>query len=341
MPKFSIIVPVYNIENYINKCVDSILAQSYSNFELILVDDGSPDSCPSICNEYARKDKRVSVVHKPNGGLSSARNAGLAVATGDFCWMVDGDDYITPDALEKAAGFIGGGIDIINVGFIGFNDGENADFSQRTVHYEFTGIADKKKVCQLASRACSTKLLTFVWRNIYRTSFLKKNNLRFVESLCYAEDSAFNSKAFLLAEKICFTDICVYAYRQRSNSLSKSRAGIFDFAVIRHFELYDKIRDESYEKYCEYPDENYYEDAGLFTITNLYVYAMLNRLYKSSSKSNFFTFRKISGIEMIKKAFKRFDLNKIRSRSLEWYMFLFVKYRLYLPAFIIYRFFIF
>lgn len=341
MPKFSIIVPIYNIENYIEKCIDSVLTQSYDNFELILVDDGSPDGCPGICDEYAKKDSRVQVVHKKNGGLSSARNAGLAVAQGEYCWMVDGDDYISPDALEKILPYAQGEIDIINVGLVGFMDGEVADFCKNPEVYDYIGFADHKKICQLTSHACSTKLLTYVWRNVYRTAFLNEKSLRFEESLCYAEDSAFNMGAYLQAEKMQFTDVCVYAYCYRTDSLSIKREGRFDLSVMRHFELYDKIRDESYGKYCGYPDEAYYEDAGKFIIRTLYIYALLNRLYMSSSKNNYFYFKKISKLNMIKKAFTRFDLNEIRSKSLDWYMFWFVKHKLYFPAFLIYRFFVF
>lgn len=341
MPKFSIIVPIYNIESYIEKCIDSILAQSFTDFELILVDDGSPDRCPLICDEYAKKDGRIKVVHKKNGGLSSARNAGLAVAVGEYCWMVDGDDYISPDALEKILPFADGEYDIVNVGLVGFNDGGVADFSKKPEKYKYTGDADCKTICELAAKACSSKLLPYVWRNVYRTDFLNEKNLRFEENLCYAEDSAFNMGAFLQAEKMYFADICVYAYCCRKGSISKSRDSKFSLDVLRHFELYDKIRDESYEKYCRYPDEAYYADAGEFIIRNTYVYAILNRLYCSTSRNSFFLFRKVSRSEMIKKAFRRFDLNKLKSKSLEWYMFRFVKHRMYLPAFIIYRFFIF
>lgn len=341
MPKFSIIVPIYKIENYIEKCIDSILAQSFSDFELILVDDGSPDRCPEICDSYAQKDERITVIHKINGGLSSARNAGLDVANGEYCWMIDGDDYVSTDALEKIVMYADGDIDIINVGFVGYSEGKSADFNAKMTRYKFTGLADKKTICSLASHACTTGLLTYVWSNIYKTSFLKENQLRFEESLCYAEDSAFNMGAFMKAEKMHFADVCVYAYCSRASGISKSRTKEFDIGVMRHFELYDKIRDESYEKFCAYPDSAYYEDAGLFTIKTLYVYAMLHRLYKSNSKNSFLAFKKISKLPMIKKAFTRFDIDKIKSKSLEWYMFKFVKLHLYFPAFIIYRFFIF
>ena len=98
---FSIIVPVYKVEDYIYECLDSILAQRFNDFELILVDDGSPDRCPQICDEYAERDKRVRVIHKKNGGLSSARNAALDVARGDYIVFVDSDDVITHDTLQN------------------------------------------------------------------------------------------------------------------------------------------------------------------------------------------------------------------------------------------------
>lgn len=99
-PVFSVIVPIYKVEKYIHKCVDSILSQSYPDFELILVDDGSPDNCPSICDEYAEADERVHVIHKENGGLVSARNVGLKYASGDYVIYVDGDDWIVQETLE-------------------------------------------------------------------------------------------------------------------------------------------------------------------------------------------------------------------------------------------------
>lgn len=101
MPTFSIIVPVYKTEKYLRKCIDSILKQNYEDFELILVDDGSPDQCPNICDKYKRQDTRIKVLHKKNGGVSLARNAGLNMATGRYIWFIDSDDYIAPTALHE------------------------------------------------------------------------------------------------------------------------------------------------------------------------------------------------------------------------------------------------
>ena len=97
----SIIVPVFKAETFINRCVDSILAQSFSNFELILIDDGSPDKCPEICDEYSKKDKRIRVIHKTNAGVSAARNTGIKVAKGKWLMFCDSDDYVSSNWCEK------------------------------------------------------------------------------------------------------------------------------------------------------------------------------------------------------------------------------------------------
>lgn len=101
MPKVSIIVPVYNAEKYLRECVESVLCQTLSDIELILVDDGSTDSSPTLCDQYAAQDRRVKVIHKPNGRAASARNAGLRVASGEYVAFVDADDWISPDMYEK------------------------------------------------------------------------------------------------------------------------------------------------------------------------------------------------------------------------------------------------
>ena len=100
-PRISVIVPVYNVEQYLPRCVESILAQTYENLEILLVDDGTKDNCGAICDAYARQDERVKVIHKENGGLSSARNAGIDVSTGEYFSFVDSDDWIEPDMYEK------------------------------------------------------------------------------------------------------------------------------------------------------------------------------------------------------------------------------------------------
>ena len=100
-PLISVIIPVYKVEKYLNKCVDSVLNQTYKNLEIILVDDGSPDKCPEICDEYAKKDDRIKIIHKQNGGLSDARNVGIEKSTGEYITFIDSDDYVDSNYIEQ------------------------------------------------------------------------------------------------------------------------------------------------------------------------------------------------------------------------------------------------
>ena len=115
-PKISVIVPVYNVEKYLPRCIDSILSQTFKDFELLLIDDGSPDNCGKICDEYAAKDRRVRVFHKPNGGVSSARNLGLDKACGEWITFIDSDDYVAVDYLEELVSFkINSGAELVAI----------------------------------------------------------------------------------------------------------------------------------------------------------------------------------------------------------------------------------
>ena len=104
MSLISVIVPIYNVEKYLDKCIESIVNQTYKNLEIILVDDESPDNCPEICDKWAERDSRIKVIHKENGGAGSARNAGIEASSGEWIGFVDGDDWIEPNMYEKFAG---------------------------------------------------------------------------------------------------------------------------------------------------------------------------------------------------------------------------------------------
>lgn len=130
-PVISVIIPVYNVEPYLRRCVDSVLNQTYTNLQVILVDDGSPDECPAICDDYATKDNRIRVIHKKNGGLSSARNTGLdIVPQGDFITFLDSDDWLAPDTYEYCVGLLGSSqADVIQFAIAMVSD-ENASLKQ-------------------------------------------------------------------------------------------------------------------------------------------------------------------------------------------------------------------
>lgn len=157
----SIIVPVYNVESYLTRCIESILAQTYTNWELILVDDGSPDRCPEICDAYAAKDKRIKVLHKTNGGLSDARNHGLDVATGDYILFVDSDDYIHPHMLQAMSRLATEkNADIVQCSYIRGTENSFPTITESTKHYTF----DNKSIF------ISTRQQTILCAKFYRRS---------------------------------------------------------------------------------------------------------------------------------------------------------------------------
>ena len=127
----SVIVPIYKVEQYLDECVESIVNQTYKNLEIILVDDGSPDGCPQMCDEWLRKDGRIKVIHKKNGGLSSARNAGLDVATGEFVCFVDSDDFICLEALQKLHDRFGDdeSVGIVSGMIYRYQEGKTSDYN--------------------------------------------------------------------------------------------------------------------------------------------------------------------------------------------------------------------
>ena len=333
MPEISIIIPVYNVEEFICECVDSILSQRFSDFEIILVDDSSPDKCPEICDEYARQDERIKVIHQKNGGLSNARNTGLSHARGKYVWFVDSDDFLAENALKTISEYFEDNPDIIKFNVLSYY---LEKFRNKVdVDNYYSGSADNETVCRLINKACSKSLYPYVWRNVYRYDFLEKNELLFVDGLCYVEDGVFNSKAYLLAEKIIFLDERLYVYRYRENGLSKIVDKIFNEYHYESILLYDRIRDENYEKYCKFPSEEYYKDAGRFTLHTIYQYLLLRRVYACDDKHKYRLFKRVSKSELVQKAFRRFDINEIKSKSFDWRMFWFVKHKMYFLGHII------
>lgn len=213
--KISIIVPVYNVEHELSRCVDSILNQSYTNIEVILVDDGSTDRCPSICDAFVMKDRRVRVIHKPNGGLSSARNAGLREASGEWILYVDSDDYILNDSCERLIA-VGAkyDCDIVSADAIReFNGGReymvHGSLADGKCYPSRDFIIKTVKPCEWYAPA---------WLNLYKRSFLIENNLFFVEGLLH-EDMEMQPRVFLAAKTVAYCAFPFYRYVDRASSI--------------------------------------------------------------------------------------------------------------------------
>lgn len=227
MSKISIIVPVYNVEKYLSRCVDSILAQSFTDFELILVDDGSPDNCPQICDEYAVKDSRIRVIHKKNGGVSAARNSGLEIVQGEYVTFCDSDDYVTEDWLQKMyETIIKTDADCVGIQYTKVNDnGELLSKSTFKIkEWNFSSCKDNVEyiVNELFREDCGWELCF----NLYKASIIKKHNIKICETCSnFAEDLNFTLKYSLHCKKmINLKDYC-YFYVQHEGSMMNNSKG--------------------------------------------------------------------------------------------------------------------
>ena len=215
MPEISIIVPVYKVEPYIHRCIDSILAQTFTDFELILVDDGSPDNCGTICDEYAAKDDRIIVIHKENGGVSSARNTGLDIASGRYIMFCDSDDWTELFWLETL-----------------YKEAET--HPDMCIVANMWSVTGEEEICRAIGKTTTSKTTNTyyeIWKNgvspytpnkIYWKDIIDSNRLRFDPTIKLSEDLAFNLNYHSVIEQMHknHNDIYIYIYQHRSTFIA-------------------------------------------------------------------------------------------------------------------------
>lgn len=213
-PLISIIVPIYNVEPYIQRCLDSIINQTYSNLEIILIDDGSPDNCPQICDEYAAKDNRITVIHKKNGGLSDARNAGLDICKGEFISFIDSDDWVEQSYIETL-------LHILNqtnadVSIVNFTKAQSSyKYVLESYERNFTILNSTQAVAKLWNREEDSIFVT-AWGKLFKRSLYK--NIRFPKGKIH-EDEYTSYKLLYHSKNVAFLDIPLYIYFQRKDSI--------------------------------------------------------------------------------------------------------------------------
>lgn len=221
--KISVVVPIYNVEAFLPRCIDSILNQTYKNLEVILVDDESPDRCGEICEEYRKKDNRIIVIHQKNKGLSGARNAGIDIATGEYIGFVDSDDYIEPDMYEK---------------LYKQNEENGSQIAICGRYYEFENgeklirYKEEAKTSVMSNIDAIKRMNSFnsfdmaAWDKLYKLDIF--DNIRYPQGKL-SEDYFVIYKLFEKAEKISFNPQPLYHYMQRQNSISRNKKINFDF----------------------------------------------------------------------------------------------------------------
>jgi len=223
--KFSILVPVYNVEAYLKQCIESVVGQTYKNYELILVDDGSTDGSGALCDKYVKLyPEKVKVIHKKNQGLISARRVGIANATGDFCVFLDSDDYIETNLLKVLESYLSQDdcLDMILYSYYYDRNGKKEERKRTVAPDESVWEENNKK--DVYEKLLFTTDITSIWTKAIRTSILKTDEIDYVQyyGKNMAEDLLQSLYPMTIAKKIMFIDRALYGYRINDESISRS-----------------------------------------------------------------------------------------------------------------------
>ena len=296
-PLISVIIPVYKVEKYLDKCIDSVINQTYNNLEIILVDDGSPDNCPKMCDEYAKKDKRIKVIHKENGGVGSARNKGIEKSTGDYITFVDSDDWIEKEFIHEMLDIANKyKVDYVTCGYY------------RVYESKKEIINGNLEEIVIDSKEYVNKLLNvqngygFVHMKLIKKT--KISNLRFEEKLVVGEDALFNIELCKHINKAVILNKSLYNYFFNSNSV-----------VRKYDEKYVDKYLNSMKYMSEYIEKNY---NNIETIINLYNYIVyhvmlicVNYCYHPKNNNKYKSLKKVCNIELFNEAIKKSNYNEL------------------------------
>ena len=287
IPKISVIVPVYKAEQYLHRCVDSILTQSFTDFELLLVDDGSPDICGIICDEYAEKDSRVRVFHKPNGGVSTARNFGIEVAKGDWVFFSDADDELVPNALKILTSHLDKDVAYVMGGYRNYNEGGNVIYEENMRSEKM--ISQSEAITQMF-RPTDYAYQGYLWNKLFKLSIIKEHNLQFADDIYFNEDRLFNI-VYLLSigtQKCFYTTEPVYNYVVRFNSAMASLKMSYypKFATdltafVRALEVLKSSKDKHNIQLCKWAAfQSYRTNLRMMRKFDAYDKALRMRMYR-------------------------------------------------------------
>lgn len=222
--RFSVIVPIYNVEEYLCECIDSVLNQTCEDFELILVDDGSPDNCAQICDDYARSDKRIKVIHKENGGLVSARQAGIEASCGDYIVNVDADDFIDKDMLKNSMDIINKySPDVIYFSMMNFNSHKEWLFDECVAEGFYDKDAIKEKIYPNILMNDQMKNINYlITVKVAKKELLAPIQLSVSRTINLGEDLACSAPLLSVAKSLYVSSLAMYNYRHRDTSISNT-----------------------------------------------------------------------------------------------------------------------
>ena len=262
----SIIIPFYNLEHYIPRCIDSILAQTYDNFEILAIDDGSTDGTAKILSAYAKKEKRVIYVRQDNAGAGAASNAGIEMARGDYLTFVDNDDWVEPSMYEKLVGALEeneADMSVCNFNLVYSNSTENC---YGTVHSGVADICDD--VYGYFCRHCACpKPNNYIWTRLYKTALIKNAGIRF-ENFRLGSDTLINFKLLPLLRRVAFINEGLYNYVQRVDS------GVHTAALRENLA---SVYADGFEALADYYIDNGYRE--FLSVLPIHAFTRLRSIY--------------------------------------------------------------
>ena len=292
-PAISIIIPVYNAENYLRRCIDSVLSQSFTDFELILVDDGSNDKSPQICDEYASQDTRVRVIHKANGGVSAARNDGLDIAKGEYITFIDSDDWVERDYLSTLSNYRDYDIVFFSHRLI-YEDGYISEFLFEAKEGDKQNIWEI--VASLRKNAVGSNFYGYTWNKMFRRDIIEKYKIRFIEGLRISEDEVYTLDYCTHAKSIKVLPLCLYNYRVLGTGLT---------ATKNSADEYKKLAD-SYLSILNRENNNCIDKVYIPVIAETIYTAAMNHDSPLYAFSNF---------KQVKNVLKKGHIDKVGSRK--------------------------
>lgn len=270
--KISIIVPIYNAEKTINRCIDSVLKQTYTNFELIIINDGSLDKSDKICENYARKDSRIQVIHKKNGGVSSARNIGINLTTGEYITFIDSDDYILEHFLEH---LISVKADLV---VSGFKDMPHPNGNET---YLPDALYKNNDITTFLNREIDSMLFKSPWGKLFKTDLIRKNNLSFDENISFGEDSVFMLQYLCLCTSIAITSHTDYRYFVPTFSKYQISHSNFRYTIQKKIFEFKKLKE------IKKLTKNTYLSTELHSIVSRLLATEINKKYTITGYKEF------------------------------------------------------
>lgn len=329
MPKLSVVVPVYNIEKYLERCILSIVESTFNSLEIILVDDGSTDESGKICDEWEKKFENIKVIHQTNAGLANARKSGVMAAKGEYIAFVDGDDYVKPDLYAQLMEIvIERNVDVICFGFsIVGDEGEIETFFPSVSQGFYQDEEIKKKIMPgiLVDSKFNQMIPPCVWGKIFRYNILKNNMHLVPDIVSYGEDTFFSLTALKDVRTLWIDkNIVGYCYYQREDSMSRNHNKTYWESVNIYLAELEKLRNQNADWYCW---------KNIKTEKQRIVKSALQTEIRESKESSYIVARRIRNIIQshteVEKVIKQYQWRGLEVSFVQKLFLLFLKYRFY------------